>query len=273
MGKTMASKKIILVGIISSLPFTTTNLSAQPTLPQLTPPNFKAQLERAAYALFLAEACSIPTQIQSQAKKIISLSDENESRQSKLLTEIRQIKSRHADDSNPISIAKRCHLESAKTRSFISDVGSELEETLESIEKKRSKYAKALENWNRDQEKERERSERERQEKKRAAIDRDANQLGRLVVSNKYDGGANVSITLKDWYYSESDKTATAKVEIRWQGKFTGKSYGADGAIRMVYDESQNWELGKNYFWNPSWISPSLEAYIRCTKTLFGTCD
>lgn len=283
-GKIVLFVRSMLAAALGIFVVATQAQTARPVQPQLAPANLKAQLNRSAYALFLAESCSISTQILAQAKKVIQLAEESESGQTAMLTEFRQLKSRHADNSNAIGVAKRCYLEGAKTRSLISDVSSELEDMAIQVERKRAAYVLALQNWDREQREIAERREREQREAKERAdselrqknqdvIERNADQLGKLVVVNKYDGGNNIGVTLKDWTYSESDKTATAKVEIRWYGKFTGKSYGADGTIRIVYDGASTWELGRNYHWNPTWLSSSLEAYLRCAKTLFGNCD
>lgn len=280
--------KVLLAVTVGISTFTTEAQYGKPDQPQLAPSNLKAQLNRSAYALFLSEACSVSTQILVLTKKLIQQVEESDSRQTELLTEFRKLKSRHSDNSNSLGIAKRCYLDSAKTRSFVSDVSSELEEMANEVAQKRAAYVLAVSNWERAQREIAERREREQKEAKER-VDRDTRErhqsnlesnvpiLGRFIVSNKYGGGNNIGVVLKDWSYSESEKTATAKIEIRWYGKFTGKSYGADGTIRMIYDEgkfgSNNYELGRNLFWNPTWLSSTLEAYLRCAKTLFGSCD
>lgn len=260
--------------------------SPRPALPQLMPASFKAMADRAGYAAFLAEACSFPAQIPARFKKLVAQAELGEDRQMAHLTSFRQAKSMHASNSNVLGVTKRCYIDAAKSKSLISDVEIEIDEMTAMVEKKRRDYELALASWEREQ---RELGERREQEARtaqesadrrvrdahQANADRHSEQLGRLIVAARYDGGSNIGVALKDWNYNPADKSLNMRVEIRWSGKFTGKSYGADGTIKAIYDGSSSWtwEPGKNYFWNPSWHSSTLEAYIRCAKTLFGTCD
>jgi hypothetical protein len=283
---------LIFIAIESTAAF---GQSSRPKPPAFTPADFEAQSKRAAYAAYLEETCASSSQVQAGYKKLVTATEENADRQNSYLTNFRQIKNKHANDSNAVVIAKRCYWELAKSKSLVSDVVAELEQATQITERKRAQHSDAVLQWEREQREIEARRQREQQEAelRRAKEKNDADekiqreyreqlqakaeslsaQLGKLVVFGKYSGGADIGVQLKDYSYNQTEKMMTMKVEIRWSGKFSGDSYGADGVIKATYDSTDSWELSKNYFWNPSWLSSSLQSYLKCYKTLFGRCD
>lgn len=257
----------------------------EPRKPQFNGQEISGLLQRAAYAAFMGDACSINHSIPEQIRKIVKVVTEDPTVQQRLVTEFNSQKSAYQNDASTIGILKRCHLESGKTRALVSDRGRDIEDKYQAYVSQVNIYATNYANWKTEVEAERLERERvlqaERDERERIARDRAskeqadyqdrvkskaqsvAEELGRVIVNKAYQGGQNIGTQLISYDYSQSDSTYRLKVEIRWNGAFSGQSgYGASGTITAKLDSSSTWDHGKNYSWNQSWQSPLLEEWI-----------
>lgn len=259
-----------------AISFTSATYAAgsEPRKPQFNGQEISGLLQRAAYAAFMGDACSINHSIPDQIRKLVKVVAEDPNVQQRLVSEFNSQKTTYQNDASTVGVLKRCYVDSGKTRALVSDRGRDIEDKYQTYVSQISAYVSNYTKW--ENEVKAEREERARQEIERVAKEQSAQQdkiraqassiaeqLGRLVVKNAYQGGQSVGTQLISYDYSQSDSTYRLKVEIRWNGAMSGDSgYGASGVITAKLDSADTWEYSKNYAWNPTWQSSKLDEWI-----------
>lgn len=265
-----------LAAIAIAIQFTSAAYAAgpEPRKPQFNGQEISGLLQRAAYAAFMGDACSINHSIPEQIRKLVKVVAEDPNVQQRLVSEFNSQKSSYQNDASTIGILKRCHLESGKTRALVSDRGRDIEDKYQAYVSQISIHLTNYTKWENEVKAEREekvlqesirvaKEQSAQQDKIRSQASSIAEQLGRLVVKNAYQGGQSVGTQLISYDYSQSDSTYRLKVEIRWNGAVSGDSgYGASGVITAKLDSADTWEYSKNYAWNPTWQSSKLDEWI-----------
>lgn len=257
----------------------------EPRKPQFNAQEISGLLQRAAYAAFMGDACSINHSIPDQIRKLVKVVAEDPNVQQRLVSEFNSQKTTYQNDASTVGVLKRCYVDSGKTRALVSDRGRDIEDKYQVFVSQLSAYASNYTKWENEVKAERlerervlqaERDERERLARERASKEQAeyqdkvkskaqsvAEELGRVIVGKAYQGGQSIGTQLISYDYSQSDSTYRLKVEIRWNGAISGKSgYGASGTITAKLDSSSTWEYGKNYSWNQTWQSPLLQEWI-----------
>jgi anti-sigma regulatory factor (Ser/Thr protein kinase) len=246
----------------------------EPRKPQFNGQEISGLLQRAAYAAFMGDACSINHSIPEQIRKLVKVVAEDPNVQQRLVSEFNSQKTTYQNDASTVGVLKRCYVDSGKTRALVSDRGRDIEDKYQAAVSKTSAYLAEYSSWT--VEVARERAEvirlvaikkAEDDEKNNASIRTNAQNiaelLGRTIVNKAYQGGQNIGTQLVSYDYSPNDSTYRLKVEIRWNGAYSGQSgYGASGMITAKDDSSTKWEYGRNYSWNQTWQSPLLEEWI-----------
>lgn len=244
-------------------------------MPDMKLSELDALIKRSAYTSFIGDACSISNTVSDQVKKIVSLVFLDQATQQEKLQYFRLHKSNFANDANSLSIFKKCNIDGGKTKVLVSQVGAELDDFYQVRFSVLEYYKNQYMRWEyevQQEQAEKERVERERVAAQKAAKEESikssartlANQLGKLVVANQYQGGSSVGISLISYEYYESTKTMRLNVEMRWNGSISGESgYAADGEIVAVYDNAREWVIGKNFSWSPKYQSSKLDEWIQ----------
>lgn len=246
--------------IISSSAF---GQSARPVPPSVSQEQFDALIKRAAYASFLGETCSIDNSISQDVRDLAKTVFPDYEGQQNLVTVLTVKKREFNEGSNVLSKAKRCTFARGETKTFISDVSASVQDFKAHLVDEQRRYQAKLQEWEAAEAIRIAAEESERQDKIRSKASALAEQLGKFVVKNVYDGGQSIGVKLVGYDFSQTEATYRLKVEIQWNGRISGESgYGADGTIIAVMDSSDTWQYGKNVTWNPSWKSSKLDEWI-----------
>jgi hypothetical protein len=273
--------------------FLTSTSIAQPSKPRTNLEALqetRALVRQAAYASFIASSCELRDEFRERANRLVQANSKYENvatdyleKNSKLFDEQRN---EHASKSNWWSVFKRCSLEKGKTRVFLDSVTAKADARIAALEKPLEDWRVAVDSYQREQD--RLKAEREAQERarlaqeendKRERIARQARQIveesAQYIIDNTYQGGRDLIKRVVEHEYHEPSQTYRVKVEMEWRGKASGNSgYGAIGVIEATYkDHNGRWRLNDNLKWQPAWVSPALDRFLKCRTSIFSLID
>lgn len=282
--------RLALIFMVFSL--CATGASAQPAKPKISEQSVEESrlfIRQIAYASFLASSCDMPDNFREHATKLLTaitqydlagkVADENAT----LFDDQRKA---HARNSNWWSVFKRCTMEKGKTRIFLDSTSALATAKVSSLQKPIGDYKAVLETYQIEQkrlEAERKVAEAVRaaqlESERRERISRQASKIveevSQYLIDNSYRGGRDLMKRVVEHEYYEPTQTYRIKVELEWRGRASGNAgYAANGLIEATYKEfNGQWRINDNLKWQPSWVSPALDKYLKCTTSIFSLLD
>lgn len=269
--KLMTLSLVILFSSATSVAFAAT----KPQAPDIDMEASKTLLNEWVQTALLGDICDIANQIPQSTDSYLQLIASQDKEMMQALSDFAQQRRQHyAAQLGKIASIKHCYLNSSETRLLVKDSDRKAAQSLKLLSNSINNYNNQLIAWKEEQRQEQERHQQEQARREWAAeqLQKErirskalslSQQLSEMVVSESYQGGSNVGVSLLDYEYIESSNTMRMKVEIKWNGKISGTSgYAADGFITAIYDDLPQWRYGTNVKWSPTWQSSKLNDWI-----------